>query len=235
MTEAASPRRYAVYYLPEPAHPLWRAGCAWLGRDADRPDRPGAPAAPEVAGPWRYGFHATLAAPMRLAAGVSGDAFRQAVAAVAARHAPFDLPALRVDALAGFIALRPARALAADHPLRRLADDCVRTLAGLRAPPTPAERARREAAGLDDAQRALMDRYGYPHVLDRWRFHLTLTDTLVAQPPARRDALRDAAATHFADALAQPLRCDALSVSVEPAPAAPFVPGERFGLCGVAG
>ena len=62
------PYRVAVYYAPEADDPLWRAGCEWLGRD---PERGTALAQPVVAGlhentedPRRYGFHATLKAPM---------------------------------------------------------------------------------------------------------------------------------------------------------------------------
>ena len=64
--------RVAVYYAPEPDDPLWRAGCAWLGprpgqqRAAlPQPDLPDIAASPPTRA--RYGFHATLKPPMRLA------------------------------------------------------------------------------------------------------------------------------------------------------------------------
>ena len=62
--------RYAVYWMPEPGHPLWAAGCTWLGRDGGAGGAGGGPARRHVASPWRYGFHATLKAPLRFAPGV---------------------------------------------------------------------------------------------------------------------------------------------------------------------
>jgi hypothetical protein len=52
--------RYAVYYAPDPQHPLAQAGCAWLGRDARALAPLTLPACDLVRAPWRYGFHATL-------------------------------------------------------------------------------------------------------------------------------------------------------------------------------
>ena len=65
--KAVTPR-YAVYWTPPADHPLWRAGCDWLGRDAERAqvDRPGEGPEALTRAPRRYGFHATLKAPMRL-------------------------------------------------------------------------------------------------------------------------------------------------------------------------
>lgn len=70
------------------------------------------------------------------------------------------------------------------------------------------------------------------HVLDDWRFHMTLSDSVAGWPAARVDALKDAAEAHFAQALAQPLRCEALCVFVEPSPGAPFELRHRFALAG---
>ena len=61
--------RYAVYLTPPDGSGLLRAAEAWLGRSAyGRPTGP--PAAPDAAMasvPARYGFHATMRAPFRLA------------------------------------------------------------------------------------------------------------------------------------------------------------------------
>ena len=82
MTDIAADR-YAIYFFPDPKSLLARFGQAWLGRsvematDAGQPPRelgPGMP--PDIwrevtAMPRTYGFHATLKAPFRLAAGES--------------------------------------------------------------------------------------------------------------------------------------------------------------------
>ena len=80
--------RYALYYTPPPDSPLWRFGCAVIGYDSvlgcDVPL-----ALPEgwstddwraaTTEPRRYGFHATLKAPFRLAAGSTEDDLLEAV------------------------------------------------------------------------------------------------------------------------------------------------------------
>jgi hypothetical protein len=102
----------------------------------------------------------------------------------------------------------------------------VRLFDEFRRPPSPAETARRLAAGLDEQQRGNVDRWGYPHVFDQWRFHMTLTDSL-ADDRLRAELLADAT-RHFADALAEPLRCDGVALFVEDEPGADFRLLRRF-------
>ena len=86
-------RRSAVYDLgPEP---LAQAGAEWLGWDA----RSGQ-AVPAGGGEWtrtprRYGFHATIKAPFRLAEGALAETLSDCFAALRARLAPLALPRLR--------------------------------------------------------------------------------------------------------------------------------------------
>lgn len=175
-------RRYAVYWAPKRGSALARFGTEWLGWDAEEgmarphPEVPGLPAPAEVLtrAPRRYGFHATLKAPFRLRDGQSAETLAGAVAALAAAQAPFHLPELEIAALGPFLALVPS---ASCPPLDRLAAACVTELDGFRAPMEPDERERR-AAGLGTVERAMLDRWGYPFVLDRFRFHLTLTGPL---------------------------------------------------------
>src|SRR5690606_24575986 len=72
--------RYAIYFTPERDHPLTRKAAQWLGRDAFGGETlPPSSAAPlsaaevafQTAAARRYGFHATLKAPFRLAEGTS--------------------------------------------------------------------------------------------------------------------------------------------------------------------
>ncbi|THF59240.1 DUF1045 domain-containing protein [Pseudothauera rhizosphaerae] len=219
--------RYAVYFAPGDDHPLWRAGCAWLGRDP-RAGQPAGAAPAFARDPWRYGFHATLKAPIRLAPPHGEAAFLDAVRALAREHRRFGMPPLQVAELSGFVALLPARLLAADHPLWALANACVQQLDAFRAPPTEAELARRRSQPLDAAQRDLLARWGYAHVLTQWRFHMTLSDTLAQD--SQREAVVAQARSHFAAALDRALPCDALCVFTEPAPGEPFVLAHRFEL-----
>lgn len=212
--------RYAVYWAPEADDPLWAAGCAWLGRDPAS-EATGTPP-PERHAPWRYGFHATLKAPMALAEGHRPDDLRAALQAVLRDHRPFALPPLAVGQLHDFVALRP---LAPCPPLQALADDCVRRLDPLRRTGTP-----RAAEGLDDEQRALLERWGYPHVLQRWRFHLTLSDALADD--ASRARVQTEAERAFAAALRQPRGVASVAVFVEAAPGQPLRLAWRLPLQG---
>jgi hypothetical protein len=74
-----------------------------------------------------------------------------------------------------FIALTPS----AHCPrLAALAAAAVRVLDPFRRPAGPAELARRRAAGLTAAQERNLIEWGYPYVLQEFRFHLTLTGNL---------------------------------------------------------
>lgn len=232
----SSPERYAVYWAPGAGHPLWRAGCDWLGRDpaATRGAGGHAPRA-HVATPARYGFHATLKAPFRLAAGASTDRLREACAALAARHRSFEMPALEVAWLGDFLALRPVSMLQASHPLRRLADACVAELDDLRALAEPGELARHAAAAGEPGRIALLERWGYPHVFEAWRFHMTLSDRFAdrATPAAR--GLEAEARAFFATSLERPLRAEDICVFQEAGRGHALRLIERLPLADVAG
>jgi putative phosphonate metabolism protein len=220
--------RYAVYFSPAPHTRWWAFGCAWLGYDAEAcravpqpaiPDLPGDVFAAVTGVPWRYGFHATLKAPMRLADGVEEADFLAAVARLAAGWKAFTLPPLRVERLGSFLACTTA---ARDPRVHALADECVRELDAFRAPADAEEIARREAAGLGDAQRALLARWGYPYVLDEYRFHMTLTGPLDRVLPQVEIAVTEAATEAVAALADEPLVCDALCVYTQVARGAPF-------------
>jgi len=112
-------------------------------------------------------------------------------------------------------------------PLRALASDAVQGLDALRAP-LDAAALQRRAQGLDAAGRARLERWGYAHVLEGWRFHMTLSDALADD--AARAALLRATGVHFGAALGVPVRVDALAHFVEPGPGAPLQLVRRIGL-----
>jgi hypothetical protein len=205
--------------VPARAHPLWAAGCAWLGCDPEAAASPGPAPRERIDAPRRYGFHATLKAPFVLRSGRDEAALADALATLAGGIERFAMPALQVATLASFLALRPQGPAPA---LATLAARCVTELDAWREP-APAERARR-TAGLDEEQRELLERWGYPHVLHRWRFHLTLSDAFGLREQDACAALRRAAAAHFATALRIPLESSEIALFVE------REPGERFRL-----
>ncbi|WP_102226409.1 DUF1045 domain-containing protein [Acidimangrovimonas sediminis] len=197
--------RFAVYAAPPPG-PLADFAARWLGWDPaagrarPHPEVPGLPrtVADLTARPRRYGFHGTLKPPFRLAAGSTRAALEADLAALAARRAPVDLPGLRIARLGGFVALVPEGPAPA---LSALAAETVRALDHHRAPAPEAELARRRARGLSPAGEANLQRWGYPHVMEDFRFHLTLTGAL---PEAEAEAVRTALAPVLAPLLPRP-------------------------------
>jgi Protein of unknown function (DUF1045) len=226
----SSGARHAVYFAPDAEHPLWQRGCEWLGREPDGLSRTAGPAQQMVATPWRYGFHATLKAPLRLVDGAREQDWLKAVEGLAARHRPFMMPALQVARLSDFLALCTVQPVGANHPLRRLADDCVLLLDSWRAPVPAADAARPTDPAKNTAQHNNLLLYGYPHVFGQWRFHMTLSNRFTEAEAAVAEALGVAAAHHFGPALALPLPCHALCVFVEPGPGEPFELRHRFAL-----
>ncbi|MFK4386126.1 DUF1045 domain-containing protein [Bradyrhizobium sp. USDA 223] len=178
--------RYAIYYAAGRDSALSRFGAELLGYDAYTGDELPFPqqalqAAPDwrevSADPRQYGFHATLKAPMALAPGKTEAELLAACSAFAGRTRP--IPAIRpvVDAISGFIAVIPAEPVEA---LQQLAADCVRAFDLFRAPLTTEDRARRKPERLSERQRDYLDRWGYPYVMEEFRFHMTLTGRLDA-------------------------------------------------------
>jgi putative phosphonate metabolism protein len=227
--------RYALYFAPAVAHPLWLAGNAWLGRDPQRdgelavPDVPGftpQQIAASTASPRRYGLHATIKAPFRLPAERSEEELLARLSDFCAAHMAFDLPPMQVVALDDFVALGT---VFRSQELHDLADACVRHFDDFRAPPDAAELARRRPEKLDAEARARLLRWGYPHVFAGFEFHVSLTGAMAAD---LRDALLPWLAVYFAPALAEPLAFDALALYVEPEPGAAFRLRQRFPLSG---
>lgn len=186
---SASPR-YAIYLAPDAASPLWRFGSSVLGYDAatgeDVPqpqveDLPAETLHKITQEPRKYGFHATLKAPIRLRGGVDEAAFRSALADFAEKQTAFDLGLLTLaclgDAAKGkqFVSLVPAQASTALMALERAT---VTTLDDFRAPLSEAEIARRKPEMLNARQRAYLADYGYPYVLEEYRPHFTLTGAI---------------------------------------------------------
>ena len=222
--------RIAAYYAPRTDDPLFAEAATWLGRDpesdapAPQPDLPDIEAI--TAEPRLYGFHATLKPPMRLAEGRQWFDVLAAATELADRMAPFTLPELAVSDVFGFLALKETTPCL---PLQALADACVEHLDPFRAPPSETELARRRHSGLTPLQDAMLQRWGYPYVLETWFFHMTLTRRLTA---AEKALYQPAAERHFARAIAAPRSVQDICLFIQPAPGQPFVIAERLPLRG---
>ncbi|MCP3412076.1 DUF1045 domain-containing protein [Bradyrhizobium sp. CCGB01] len=179
--------RYAIYFAAGADSALSRFGAELLGYDAYTGNEVPFPAgASRVAPDWRdvsadprkYGFHATLKAPMALAPGKTETELVAACATFAGKARP--IPSIRpvVDSISGFIAVIPAEPVGA---LQQLAADCVREFDCFRPALTAEDRARRKPERLPERQRDYLDRWGYPYVMEEFRFHMTLTGRLDAE------------------------------------------------------
>lgn len=223
--------RYAIYFTPDPRGALWRAGSSWLGRDAVtgaavEPNLPPALGRPQwrelTEAPRRSGFHATLKPPFRLAHGFEPVDLVSACEDFARSRAAFFAPPLRVADVDGFIALTLHEPSAAIDALAR---DCVSVFDRFRAPPSAAETTRRQAATLTRRQGALLLRWGYPYVMEEFRFHLTLTERM--NQPGRAALLNSLAAT-FDRLTRAPVRVDGIALFFQPSARAPFAALRRF-------
>jgi Protein of unknown function (DUF1045) len=115
--------------------------------------------------------------------------------------------------------------------LATFAADVVTAFDGFRAPLNAAERERRLAARLSERQRDHLERYGYPYVLEEFRFHMSLTGKV--HDAGLREELRLALAeAHERETGGAPFRLDALVLFVQPGPGERFIIRERHALKG---
>ena len=217
--------RYAIYFTPDKDDPLSRVAERWLGRSAVG----GQMAAPIAAGSFsaaeiafhtaaarRYGFHATLKAPFQLAEGKSEAELIAALSKFASERKPFSVERIKLARLDGFFALVPA---APAPELDELAADVVTEFEPFRAPLTPEEVERRNPDSLTPTQLKNLYKWGYPHVFDEFRFHMTLTGRVPAAEAARMEA---AIGDFFGPLLLEPLEVSRLALFAEPDTGAPF-------------
>lgn len=211
------PERFAIYFAPEHASALALRAEDWLAQGDLQP---------LTASARRYGFHATIKAPMALGAGTDRAKLEGALAQFSARHAPVTLSGLAPRLIDGFLALTT------EPQPRQLTDFAATVVANFdrfRAPLSADDRARRLKAPLSARQIELLDEYGYPYALEEFQFHMTLSDRL---PLEQRADMAARAADWFADALAAPIALDRLVLFHEAEPGAAFRRLDDYPLTG---
>ena len=211
-----------------------------------------------TAAPRRYGWHATLKAPFALAEGAYLKQLFAVLDDLAGALSAFDMPTLRVKRLDDFLALvpnprvlhapeggwakrsapcpppaaqappLPAQNALPTHLLEGIARVCVQELTPLAAPLTAAELKRRRQAPLTAAQDALLVRWGYPYVMEEFRFHCSLTGSLKGLDLEQIQVLQHTAEDVFH--VLPPSRFDSLALFEEPEPGADFRLVQHFGL-----
>lgn len=228
--------RYALYYAPRPDEALTAAASHWLGYNPENGRPRSQPALsgflPErldviTAEPRHYGFHGTLKAPIGLVDGVSERDFVDAVGHFAAAQRALTVPSMVLAEIGTFLALVPASRCTELHDL---ADRCVVEFDEYRRPADADELAKRRSAGLSPRQDELLQRWGYPYVLEQWRFHLTLSGRIPDE--AERAAAVAALRKHFGGFIDRPLQVRDLCVFRQTAVDRPFTVLARFRLGG---
>lgn len=226
------PERLAIYYAPPTTSELWQRAARWLGRDAatgnisnaDIPGIDGETLTALTVSATRYGFHATLKPPMGLADGRTAEELAQALQQFVLRNGQVSIGKLELRLLDGFLALTPVQQ---SDELTAFAGKVVTEFDPFRAPMSAGERERRLKSKLTAYQIGLLDHYGYPYVMDEFRFHMTLTDRLAVE---QREEVIAAAADWFAPVLDEVYVVDRLSLFAEPEPGTPFLRRADFPL-----
>jgi len=202
-------KRFAVYYAPEPS-PLAEFGAHWLGWDlatgtrVEHPDIQGLDIASLTEAPRKYGLHGTIKPPFRLAQGYTPDDLDTAIDMLCTTQSAITLTGLQLSRLGSFLALTPT---GDTGPLNALAATIVAQLDCFRAPLTETELTRRRKSRLSPNQEKLLQQWGYPYVMQEFRFHITLTGKM---PRTEAEHLRNALAPRLEPLLPAPFHIKTL-------------------------
>jgi len=211
--------RLAIYYTPPEGSPISRVAADWLGRNSSSlaseynqlPENISSERFSKIiASPFHYGFHGTIKPPFRLVNGVEVNQVAAKLRSFAANYQSFILPPLAVTYMHNFFCLRPLRP---NKALNQLAADAVILFDEFRKPPDEAELARRRSAGLTAGQEKSLQEWGYPYLMDEFRFHLTLTGKIDSEQ--ERLVLDEELRKRFTRELLQDLPFSSLALFME--------------------
>jgi putative phosphonate metabolism protein len=227
--------RYAIYFAPAPGSDLDRFGSHLLGYDAYSGASLPFPESITLAVPdWleltrdprKYGFHATLKAPLSLGPDKAETELLAACETFCTTARPIPVFKPVVSLIGDFIAVVPESPPAT---LLALAADCVSAFDGFRAPLTAEDRSRRNPSRLTPRQLDHLDRWGYPYVMEDFQFHMTLTGRLAAD---RQNTILPILRRRFAEIDLATLAVDSIALFRQDSADARFRIVRRFALNG---
>lgn len=178
------PARYALSYVPEQGTPLAELGRTWLGRDIyadlflDQPEVPDiTPERLETLTHWRRseGMHGVLKPSFQLNPTSSLDALVDTVRLFCKYQEPVHIPQMEVNVIGKFLALTPT---IPSRQLVALAAECVRVFEGFRQPILINIDDRYRADKLTVYQKRMLRHWGYPYVMEEFRFFIAMTDRI---------------------------------------------------------
>ena len=204
-------KRYAIYYIPS-NDLLYKLGSSWLGWDTVLRQPV---SQPEISNniniekitetPRKYGLHATIKAPFRLADGVSVSELERQLRNLCLSLKPIEF-SLEVSELNGFFALTPT---VKNTELRKLHSKVVRELDYFRAQPTKEEIIKRRENQLTSEQDQNLIKWGYPYIFEDFYFHITLTGKI---PEDYRNKVKDEIENFFQPVLQQKINLSELAL-----------------------
>ena len=230
--------RYAIYVTLPQDSTLYHKASQWFSYDAYQGDsptieydlqeelRPLLPYSDYNSKASQYGFHGTLKAPFRLKNGIKYKSLQKMMKHFCRLTSVFHCVGLEVKQIDNFLALVPKQDC---KKIIQLSKDSVQTFDVFRAALTSDEIDKRQPNKLSDNQRLMLKQWGYPYVLDEFRFHMTLTDRLT-QPQI--DTCKPLLEEYFKECLRQPLRIGQLSLCYQSSEYSSFVILDSFPLHG---
>ncbi len=197
--------RYAIYYAPEPGSPLDAFGRSWFDSSAMSKPVAAARLTPQriaelSEGSRRYGFHGTLKPPFELNPATTLGSLLDAARIFARTLSPIEIPPLELAIIGKFIALTPTTQSAA---LEKLSAACVRAFEAFRVPLTEEQLENYKQNRLTVHQEQMLEHWGYPYVMEEFRFHISVTDRI--DDPTEREDVMTALETLAASVLGKPI------------------------------
>jgi hypothetical protein len=169
--------RYAIYYIPD--LPLFQIGSDWLGWNSQSGQETLLSADDRriTDRPRKYGFHATVKPPFLLASHSTQGELQDAFHAFCATSSPATGGTLKIARLSRFLAMTQD---VQSNEVTELAASTVSHFDKFRAPLSDKDIEKRRQRRLTPQQDELLLRWGYPYVMQEFKFHMTLTGPLAA-------------------------------------------------------
>jgi hypothetical protein len=167
--------RYAIYYIPD--LPLFQIGSDWLGWNSQSGQETLLSADDRriTDRPRKYGFHATVKPPFLLASHSTQGELQDAFHAFCATSSPATGGTLKIARLSRFLAMTQD---VQSNEVTELAASTVSHFDKFRAPLSDKGIEKRRQRRLTPQQDELLLRWGYPYVMQEFKFHMTLTGPL---------------------------------------------------------
>ena len=220
--------RYAIYYAPEPGSPLDAFGRSWFDHDVNGPQARATKLTPKRMAELsessrRYGFHGTLKPPFALNPATTLESLLEAARIFARGLSPIEIPPLELAIIGKFIALTPVTQSAA---LEKFSAACVRAFEAFRVPLSGQQLENFKQNKLTVHQEQMLDHWGYPYVMEEFRFHISVTDRI--DDNQEREDVMAALEILAASVLGKPIVVRDLTVFGQAGPDEPMVAIERI-------